>query len=541
VLTPTRRRRRLAGLLAAGVVATLAVAPGPAGARTGPAPSAAAPVMTVPTSVAQGKWAAIATQGYDMAVAAYNAKVAAGQPIQTQHVAAIVNYLAQTYGWTDSRTVLWLSRLHDLKLGTGGYGLNLVYNGRSATTTYTITTAFHVGLTLLDGYDHGALPASDLTDAARALLAITQNAGGGCIDYSNAAQDVNQPCIYNVSAAAALFLNEVLKRNLAVPGYTVAQIQSRITAWATFVRNHYRADIRSWDYSVATHTPYESDHVEPVAEAMYLLPASMGGMGYQAVEDFMFNFSGEEGAYQMTPFYCANADIAYATAVAHLNTARTQDVDHQLSIGAGVAITAPPIQAQCATSTPTGLFADAVRPMLVYPSMTDAYNNNGVTSSANGSAAGFDDHGDTYDYRQLPAGGTEIHHGSLFIWPTLTPEQNDNIRADGRVIAMPNGTRIGLLAAVAGGATSVRVVVYYSDGTTSYIWYSVPPWANSTKPTSPDLIADTVGNFGRTGFAANGVHYDIFYVQAATVAGKTVTAIAVPFAPTVHIFDAVPA
>jgi hypothetical protein len=187
--------------------------------------------------------------------------------------------------------------------------------------------------------------------------------------------------------------------------------------------------------------------------------------------------------------------------------------------------------------------------MVTYASTADAYNSVGASTTGNGPAGapgtpgyGFDGNGDTYDYNHLPAGGTEIHHGSLFVWPTIAAGQPDNIQADGRVIAThTSGTRIGILGSIAGATTGFNLVVYYTDGTASYAHFTLPPWANSSKPTTADLIVDTIGNYGRNGFNANGVHYDIFYAQAATAAGKTVKAIAVPFIPTVHIFDAVPA
>ena len=534
-------KARLVTLAGVAVLAGSFVATATAGAtdRTAAiAPATATPI--VPTTVAQNKWAGSAQQAYDLASGAYAREVAAGKPIAAMNVAGEAWYAGQAFGWTDSRTVTWLSRLHNLKTPAGGYGLSATYGGRPANTTYSITTGYHVGRVLLDAYDHGvASAAADVVDAAKSLLVMSQNASGGCLDYSNSSVDTNTPCIYNVSAAAAEFLYGVLQRNIAVPGHATTEIQTKVSHWATYIRNHYKAAKRSWDYALNSVTPWEADHTAPISEAMYLIPTSMGGMSYQAVADFMFNFDFAQGAYNMTPYDCANADVVFPQTLSHIAAATTDDA--KLGLSKDMAYSAERVQKLCA-ATPDGLYADAVQPMTVYPSMTDAYNNVGANNTGNGLNAGFDSHGDTYDYAQLPTGGTEIHHGSLFTWPSITPGQPDNISADGRVITIPTtGGRIGILGAITGATASFRLVVYYSDGTVSRPSLTLPAWASTTKPTSVDLVRDTIGNYGRNGFNANGVHYDIFYAQAATTAGKTIQSIAVPFSPTVHLFDAVPA
>jgi len=533
-----RRCRRwiAAGAVVIAVTATLAAGAEPTEASDHPN----AAVVAVPTTVAQNQWAAVAQQAFTLASGAYDRAVAAGQPIASMYVAGEAWYAGQALGWSDPATLTWLDRLHNLKLPTGGYGLNATNGGRAATTTYSITTAYHVGRVLLDAYDHGAVHSdADVADAAMELLEITENAGGGCVDYSNSSIDTNTPCIYNISAASALFLYGVLQRNIAVPGHTSAEIQTKVTNWATYIRAHYKASKRSWDYALNSATPWEADHTAPISEAMYLIPTAMGGMGNQAVEDFMFNFADRQGAYNMTPFYCANADVVYPQTMSSLAGATTDD--KKLALSKDVAYSAQRIQTLCGAS-PSGLYAGSARPMLVYPNVTAAYNNVGANNTANGTSYGFDGHGDTYDWNQLPAAGTEIHHGSLFIWSDIAAGQPDNILADGRVITMStSGTRIGILGAVAGAATTFKVVVYYTDGSTTYATFTLPPWANSTRPTTQNLIRDTVGNYGHTGFDNPAVHYDIFYAEAGTASGKTIRAIAVPFSPTVHIFDAVPA
>ncbi len=118
---------------------------------------------------------------------------------------------AQISGWHSELTATRLQELLRLSTASGGYGLGREWDAfgdgtvNPVSTTYTVTTAGHVGWVLLEARRHDA-DAGALDRAIDALLAVPRLNGGQCLAYSDSAFDAVQPCVFNVSHGAAAFL-----------------------------------------------------------------------------------------------------------------------------------------------------------------------------------------------------------------------------------------------------------------------------------------------------------------------------------------------
>ncbi|RJU02956.1 hypothetical protein D6T65_02275 [Arthrobacter frigidicola] len=126
---------------------------------------------------------------------------------------------AEYYGWKDPRTQQYLAKVYSLNKADGGYGLGKSWDAfgdgsvNPASTTYTVSTADHVGEVLLAGHLAGAVPKEKLVEAVDSLLStpIDDTPNGRCMAYSKSASDraSTAGCVVNVSLGAAAFLSKV--------------------------------------------------------------------------------------------------------------------------------------------------------------------------------------------------------------------------------------------------------------------------------------------------------------------------------------------
>lgn len=130
------------------------------------------------------------------------------------------------YGtWNNPETLALLNNVYAAKKATGGYGLEAPTDAfqdgtnNSTGTTYTVTTADHVGETLLEGYKQGVVPVSEVYSVVDALMnqPIIGTGQGKCMLYSNSPNDTNW-CVINVSAGAAAFLQKALDAGISRSG-----------------------------------------------------------------------------------------------------------------------------------------------------------------------------------------------------------------------------------------------------------------------------------------------------------------------------------
>jgi hypothetical protein len=266
---------------------------------------AGAPVAGAGTS----RWVALADQAYGESVAAVDAADSAGAFVRAQFVASLAWYAGERFGWQDRRTQRWLHRLYALRTPSGGYGLGAPFDAfqdgtvNPAGTAYTITEAWHVGRVLMAGYDGGGVTPRRVRQVAGFLARVPLSAGGRCPAYSDSPNDVGKPCVWNVAAAAAWFLENVRRRGL-VPRPTAAR------TWLAEVRAAYRADLGEWMYQAGSATPPPDPwHNAPTVMAMLDTEPSFGR---EALAGHFRNWPASGANAELLRYDCTRADTNFA-------------------------------------------------------------------------------------------------------------------------------------------------------------------------------------------------------------------------------------
>jgi len=234
----------------------------------------------VPDTVASGQWKAMGLTAYPQAANAAHELERSGTNVKAMSYAGIGWAAGLAYGWRDPRTTEWLNKVYADRTPSGGWGSEEAWDPfgdgtvNPANTTYTISTAWHVGLMLVPAYDAGAVPAKWLTDAARTLLNTNEDHGpkGPCISYSLHPNDFGKPCVYNVVAAASWFLATIAERGLEPVGRT-AELWDKVHRWTQTLHQAYDPAIGDWPYS-SNQPPGTSQgavYNEVVVEALWTL------------------------------------------------------------------------------------------------------------------------------------------------------------------------------------------------------------------------------------------------------------------------------
>lgn len=117
-------------------------------------------------------------------------------------------------------------------------------------------------------------------------------------------------------------------------------------------------------------------------------------------------------------------------------------------------------------------------------SLLSTFNNVGISSSSNESAANFDNDGNSYSASALAADGFSpgkkvTVNGVTFTWPQPTSGFPDNTIAQGQQVTVnaPAGTQtLAFLGSARNGPASAPVTLHYSDGSTSTYWLGLTDW-----------------------------------------------------------------
>jgi hypothetical protein len=115
-------------------------------------------------------------------------------------------------GWSSPDVPQLVSALVKTANADGGFGLAREWDAyqdgtvNEASTSYTATTAGHVGPVLLAGYSAGVISAAVVTRAMDSLLDLPRASGLPCVPYSNSRHDVGKPCVWNTSFGAASWI-----------------------------------------------------------------------------------------------------------------------------------------------------------------------------------------------------------------------------------------------------------------------------------------------------------------------------------------------
>lgn len=270
--------------------------------------------LASPASAAEGRWASLADQVYQRAVPAYAEMTAADENVPSMWVAGAAWYAGMRYGWQSDEAQLWLQRVYDRRTASGGYGVGEwkdYFNDGTwnpPDTTYGITTAWHVGRVLIDGYDGGGVPRVRVLEAATALMDFPEVADGQCIAYSKHVNDSTEPCVWNVSATAAWFLWRAYQRGI-FPADREAEMLEKVRTWRNYVRGHYDYELRGWNYMEGAERVLDDPgHLGATVSAMYEADPSIGEPALTAYWD---HYLGAVSPVDLVIYDCSKADATY--------------------------------------------------------------------------------------------------------------------------------------------------------------------------------------------------------------------------------------
>lgn len=206
---------------------------------------------------------------------------------ETPHAyACMTSASGRRYGWTDTRVADYKAKFYAKRNADGGWGLNYPFSSPGASvnpadTSYTITCADNVGLTLLHLYEQGLIPFDDIHDVAT-LLMTTQSylfptGRGLCysIHSGPGTDDVNATNnrnVHNVNAAAGWWL-----RQAQAAGFSATGLNTRVADIARLEFASYKRTNKWWSYR-GNQVDSDTDHAAVSAWFMYrLLGEPVGG------------------------------------------------------------------------------------------------------------------------------------------------------------------------------------------------------------------------------------------------------------------------
>ncbi|GCE29232.1 alpha-1 2-mannosidase [Dictyobacter alpinus] len=174
-----------------------------------------------------------------------------------------------------------------------------------------------------------------------------------------------------------------------------------------------------------------------------------------------------------------------------------------------------------------------------FNSVAEAFNNNGISSDTNTSAANFD--GVNYSYSRdalstqgATPGGTINAGGKTYIWPNTNAGTSDNVVANGQTInfsSPPQTNSIGFLGASSNGPVTGSGTVTYTDNSTATFNLGLSDWTlnggQNTSPSYGETVALTTSYRNNiTGKDTNKAH--VFANNVSINDGKTVKSITLP-------------
>jgi len=261
-----------------------------------------------------GEWQVLADKIYANAEEDYNVLASQGKTMWTFHIAHMAWYSGMRFGWSDPRTQTWLQRVYQRVTPSGGYGLNFAYDAygdgtvNPANTTYSITTAWHVGRMFIEGYDGGGVPRERVVAAVKSLLDTAQTAGGKCAAYSKHVNDSRKACVWNVSAASAWFLWRAHQRGLYPTGRGDETL-NKVRTWRDYVRAHYSTSLGGWNYQEGgPNTLDDPGHLGATVQAMYELDPTIG---VPALKSYWAHYTSSTSGHELVFYDCSKASLMF--------------------------------------------------------------------------------------------------------------------------------------------------------------------------------------------------------------------------------------
>jgi beta-glucosidase len=185
-----------------------------------------------------------------------------------------------------------------------------------------------------------------------------------------------------------------------------------------------------------------------------------------------------------------------------------------------------------------------------YNSLSDAFNNPGISDDANPGAGNLDGGNTSYSAEALATAGLTpgasfTHDGLNFTWPNAQPAANDNVVAGGQTITMSgSGSTLGLIGTGDYGTASGDGTITYTDGSTQPFTITFPDWWSNSAPSGGDILATLP--YINTPTGKENQHVSLYYVGVPLQQGKTVRYVTLPNVsasatqgqPAMHIFAA---
>ncbi len=185
-------------------------------------------------------------------------------------------------------------------------------------------------------------------------------------------------------------------------------------------------------------------------------------------------------------------------------------------------------------------------------SLQTAFNNNGISSNADPSAANFDGGGFSYSAEALAADGVAPGKqltvgGVTFTWPDDKPGFPDNAIAQGQDVTVnaPAGTEsLGFLGSATNGPSQGVATLHYADGSTAKFWLGLSDWtlgAGSEQPSFGNVVEATTSFRNCPGCTGGQtVDTNIFETSLPVDPTKTLKSVTLPQGADqgqLHIFD----
>ena len=169
---------------------------------------------------------------------------------------------------------------------------------------------------------------------------------------------------------------------------------------------------------------------------------------------------------------------------------------------------------------------------LPYASLSQAFDNPGISDDSNPSAGNLDGGNASYSAQALAAAGltpgaSVTHDGVPFTWPSAQPGTPDNVVAGGQTIAVSgSGSTLGLLGTGDYGSATGTGTITYTDGSTQQFTVTFPDWWSNAAPSGGDILASLPYINNGTGQQTQKV--SVYYIGVPLQQGKTIRYVSLP-------------
>ncbi|MFC7487119.1 TIM-barrel domain-containing protein [Knoellia sp. CPCC 206453] len=214
----------------------------------------------------------------------------------------------------------------------------------------------------------------------------------------------------------------------------------------------------------------------------------------------------------------------------------------------------PPAEAKAGTRELTGTTAYTARDVsrtitdrasttLAFGELADAFNNVGVTASADPTPGNIDGGGSSFLAERLAEkgvtpGATVAANGFSFTWPDAQPGTKNNVASTGETIALEGkGNALAVLGTGTSGSASGSATVHYADGTVTTGVLGLPNWCClATDSFGSKIAVVTKGKNTPTGPAYPTTEYRLYTKTLRIDPAKDVVAVTLPANSAVHVF-----